>query len=390
LIYFLLVYQLNLEGISTMKLQRRELFNIGLAASTGLAVPTIWGQNVASRSPMVGQIADVSNAYQDVSKDFIIGSRTAWQEINAAGGIRGQRVRHLTLEIDGTSAARDAAWQQLRDDESCIATFGSCADPLAVQITAKNSSERNELAHSAPWLQNSAVDFDRGTFPIFSTREQQIQHALQSMSNVGINSLTVVYQSERDFMANAVDIQRIAKNLKLALRQMPVQADLLQQARQISATQVPLVLFVGGTPELVQFMQGWNRSAGIRYVVALADVNLQTALQMNGGKHVPVIGTQTVPVVSSSVRIAQRFRQALGKYFEEAPTALSLAGYISARYTAQVMQSAKSLTRASVYEAFVRRQSVDLDGFRIEVENGRLQRAFVTQSMMSMDGRVIG
>jgi hypothetical protein len=90
------------------------------------------------------------------------------------------------------------------------------------------------------------------------------------------------------------------------------------------------------------------------------------------------------------VRIAQRFRQALAKYFDEPPTALSLAGYISARYTAQVMQSAKSLTRASVYEAFMRRQTTDIEGFRVEVENGRLQSAFVTQSMLSFDGRVIG
>jgi hypothetical protein len=88
--------------------------------------------------------------------------------------------------------------------------------------------------------------------------------------------------------------------------------------------------------------------------------------------------------------IARRYRAALAKYFDEPPTALSLAGYISARYTAQLMQSAKSLTRASVYEAFARRSSVDLDGFRIEVANGRLQSAFVTQSMMSLDGRVIG
>jgi ABC-type branched-subunit amino acid transport system substrate-binding protein len=370
--------------------RRSFLCTTGAASAIAITSPWVMAQGSSSRSPMVGQIADVSNAYQDISKDFVIGSRAAWQEINAAGGIRGQRIRHQVIEMDGSVAQRDAAWLQLRDDDSCVATFGTCADPLAVQITAKNSNERNELVHSAPWLQNSAVDIERGTFPIFSTREHQIQHALQNMSNVGITSLSVVYQSERDFMANALDIQRIAKNLKLTLKQLPVQTDLLQQARQISATQVPLVLFVGGTPELVQFMQGWNRSGGIRYIVALADVNLQTALQMSGGKHVPVIGTQAVPVVTSSVRIAQRFRQTLAKYFDEPPTALSLAGYISARYTAQVMQSAKSLNRAAVFEAFSRRQTMDVDGFRVEVENGRLQSAFVTQSMMSLDGRVIG
>jgi ABC-type branched-subunit amino acid transport system substrate-binding protein len=379
---------------NNMTIQRRQCLKAGLLISAGVSAPLVWAQKTAARGTsgglMVGQIADVSNAYQDVSKDFIIGSRTAWQEINAAGGIQGQRIRHQVIEMDGSSAELDKAWKQLRDDDNCLATFGSCADVLAAQITSRNSAERNELAHVAPWLQNSAIGVGRSTFPIFSNRENQIQHALKSMSSVGINNLSVVYSNEREMAASSADIARIARNLKLGLREWPVQADLVGLSRQISATQAPLALFVGGTPELVQFMQAWNRSGGIRYIVALADVNLQTALQMNGGKPVPVIGTQAVPVVSSSVRIAQRFRSALAKYFDEPPTALSLAGYISARYTAQVMQSARTLNRSAVFEAFARRSSTDLDGFRIEVENGSLQSAFVTQSMMSADGRVIG
>lgn len=372
------------------KFSRRNLLKSTAGAAFVMASPAIWAQTAASRSPMVGQIADVSNAYQDVSKDFIIGSRAAWQEINAAGGLRGQRVRHNVIEIDSSAAQRDAAWAQLRDDENCVAVFGSCADPLAVELTVKNSAERNELAHVAPWLQNSATDIGRGTFPIFSTRQQQIHHALKNMSTVGVSSLTVVYQSERERASNTQDIKRIAQLLKLTLREMPVLADLKLQAQQLSATTIPLILFVGGTPELVQFTQGWSRSSGIRYIVALADVNLQTALQMNGARHVPVIGTQAVPVVSSSVPIARRYRQALAKYFDEPPTALSLAGYISARYTAQTMLNVKSLNRGAVYDAFARRQSIDMEGFRVEYDNGRLTTAFVTQSMISTDGRVVG
>lgn len=354
------------------------------------ASPWVSASSVSSRSPMVGQIADISNEYQDISKDFVIGSRAAWQEINATGGLRGQRVRHLVIETDGTIVQRDAAWVQLRDDDNCLAAFGTCADPLAVELTIKNSKDRNELAHSAPWLQNSAIDISRGTFPIFSDREQQINHALRNMTTVGMSSLTVVYQSERERADNSEDIKRIAKKMNLILREMPIQADLKKQAQQISATSVPLILFVGGTPELVQFTQGWSRSSGIRYIVALADVNLQTALQMNGGRHVPVIGTQAVPVVSSSIQIARRYRQALNTYFDEPPTALSLAGYISARYTAQMMLTAKNLTRSAVYEAFVRRQSMNLEGFPVDLDKGRLTTAYVTQSMISMDGRVIG
>jgi hypothetical protein len=49
-----------------------------------------------------------------------------------------------------------------------------------------------------------------------------------------------------------------------------------------------------------------------------------------------------------------------------------------------------NLNRSTAYEAFLRRQSIDLEGFRVSYENGKLQNAFVTQSMLSADGRALG
>jgi hypothetical protein len=142
---------------------------------------------------------------------------------------------------------------------------------------------------------------------------------------------------------------------------------------------------------LVQFTRGWSKGNMMRYIIALADVNLQTAQQMIGNRHVPVIGTQSVPVVSSSLPIVRRYRLALAKYYDEPPTSLSLAGYLSARYTAAVLANVREgLSRRAAFEAFARRSSVDLEGFRINYEGGRLQSAFVTQSMLSADGRVLG
>jgi ABC-type branched-subunit amino acid transport system substrate-binding protein len=371
--------------------RRRFLRSTG-AASVLLGVsPFVAGQASSGRTPMVAQIVDSSVQNQDISKDFLVGSRTAWQEINALGGIRGQTIRHRVIETDGSAEQADAAWAQLRNDSSCIASFGTCADGVAVGLAVRHRADSSELAHVAPWLQSALADQIQNTFAIFSNREQQIQHALKSMSTVGVDSMTVVYQSEAERRLNAQDIQRTAQSLKLNLREQPVQADLSRQAAQISNTSVPLVLFVGGTPELVQFTRGWNRGSSLRYIIALADVNLQTAQQMIGNRHVPVIGTQAVPIVSGSLPIVRRYRQALAKYYDEPPTALSLAGYISARYTAQVLQTVRgNLSRASAYEAFARRQSMDLEGFRVAYENGKLQTAYVTQSMLSADGRVIG
>ena len=382
--------------VTSMKNERQITRRSWLRTAGGASVlaagsPQIFAQGASLRNPMVAQVVDSSTQTQDISKDFVVGSRTAWQEINAAGGLRGQTIRHNIIQTDGSAAEMNTAWAQLRNDSSCVASFGTCADTLAAALTAQSREGNSELVHAAPWLQNASVELGAQTFSIFSTREQQIQHALRNMTTVGVDKLMVVYQSADERRQNMPDIQRMAQSLKLTLQEMPVQADLSAQASQISRTSTPLVLFVGGTPELVQFMRGWNPGVTLRYIIALADVNLQTAQQMMGNRHVPVIGTQAVPVVSGSLAVVRRYRQALAKYYDEPPTALSLAGYLSARYTAQVLQNVRgNLNRSAAFEAFSRRQPVDLEGFRVTYNNGKLQSAYVTQSMLSADGRLIG
>lgn len=382
----------SFKANSALPTSRRSILRASGAAGMLAAIsPWAMAQNTASRNPRVIQVVDSSNQTQDISKDFLVGSRSAWNEINDAGGVRGQLIRHTVIETDGSATQINAAWTQMRNDASCLASFGSCADGLAAALTIQSQSDSSELAHVAPWLQSASVDPGANTFSIFSTREQQIQHALKSMSTVGVNSMMVVYASAIESQQNTRDIQRMAQSLKLSLREMPIQSDLTSQARQISQTTTPLVLFLGGTPELVQFMRGWNPGSNMRYIIALADVNLQTAQQMMVNRYVPVIGTQAVPMVTASLPIVRRYRKALAKYYDEPPTALSLAGYLSAIYTAQVLQSVRgTLNRSSAFDAFSRRQAMDLEGFRVAYGNGKLQSAFVTQSILSADGRVIG
>jgi hypothetical protein len=103
-----------------------------------------------------------------------------------------------------------------------------------------------------------------------------------------------------------------------------------------------------------------------------------------------VIATQVVPASGSSLPVVRAYREALGRLFDEPPTALSLAGYISARYTFEVLSEIEGApTRASVLAAFSRRQNVDVGGFRVSYNGLQRLSGYVTQTMLTQDGRVI-
>jgi ABC-type branched-subunit amino acid transport system substrate-binding protein len=370
-------------------LRRRALLAGGVAA--GVALPAAAQRPAAGRTITVAQLYDTSAIEQDVAKDFLIGSRGAWQDINSRGGVRGRPVQHLALPVDGSAASVQAAWQSLRGEPNCVVLSGTVSDPVATALATLLHQEGAAIAHAAPWLQNSALDIDERTFPIFAARQEQVAHALKSLSVSGMQEVGAVFASAREATLYRTDMARAAQSLKLKLQAWTAAGDLQQLGQRLGPSTPAVLLFVGGTPELVQFTQGLDRQARQRYVVALADVNLQTVAQMGGGRTTPVIATQAVPMVTAALPVVRHYREVLARLFDEPPAALSLAGFIAARYTAEVLAEVDGTpTRAGVLATFQRRREVDVGGFRVRFDPQRRSATFVTQSMLTADGRVVG
>ena len=370
-------------------LQRAGLLTAGLAAAPGWAQPGKAG--ASGRGVVVGQLVDFSAAQQDVSKDFLIGSRAAWQDINARGGIRGRPVVHLALETDGTAASLRTALGEALNNPACLVLSGSAGDLLASQVAGMSRQVGLDIAHAAPWLQNSSLDIDDKTFPIFAARQEQFAHALRNLAVMGMKTLGAVYASGREHAAYHLEVERIAASMQLQLQSFQNAGDLRLLGQKLTTTTPAVLLFVGGTPELAEFTQGLEKQTRQRYIVALADVNLQTLMQMGSARNTPVIATPPVPMVSASLPVVRQYRETLTRLFDEPPNALSLAGFIAARYTYEVLAAMEGpLTRQSVLSSFQQRASMNVGGFRVAFNPQRRSGTYVTQSMMTPDGRLIG
>ena len=373
--------------------RRQWLQSAGLFAASR-ATPG-WAQpgksTTPGRSMTVAQIVDFSQAQQDVSKDFLIGSRAAWQDINLRGGIRGRQVQHLALETDGTPAGLRTAFDAVKNNPACVVMSGSAGDQLASQVVTLARQDGLAMAHVAPWLQNASLEIDENTFPIFAARQEQITHALKTLSVMGMSELGAVYGSARDHSAYHLEVERIAATMQLKLQTFQASGELRALGQKLTPRTPAVLLFFGGTPELAEFTQGLEKQARQRYIVALADVNLQTMLQMGAAKSTPVIATQPVPMVNASLPIVRSYRETLARLFDEPATPLSLAGFIAARYTYEVLNEVEGkLTRSNVLTAFQRRASLDVGGFRVSFNPQRRSSTYVTQSMMTLDGKLIG
>lgn len=369
-------------------LQHASLLTAGVATS-GWATES--GKSASSSRLVVAQCVDFSQAQQDVSKDFLIGARAAWQDINQRGGIRGRRVEHLVLETNGTSASVRTALNAIKDNASCLALSGTVGDQLASELLSLSHKGDLNIAHAAPWLQNASLNIDEQTFPIFAARQEQISFALKNLSGMGMKALGAVYANPQKYTAYHAEVERIAADMQLQLLSYQNTGDLRALGQKLTTQTPAVLLFIGGTPELAQFTQGLEKQARQRYIVALADVNLQTLMQMGAARNTPVIATQPVPLINARLPVVKQYRETLARLFDEAPTPLSLAGFIAARYTYEVLNEVEGpLTRQTALTAFQRRAGLDVGGFRINFNPRRRSSTYVTQSMMMLDGRLIG
>lgn len=366
----------------------------GLGASCALAP---WTQAFAAVSDAshttVAQIVDTSPKQIDVTKDFLVGSRAAWQDINAQGGLRGKPVRHLVLEVDADVPGNvRLAVDTLKAQSQCVTLFGSVGDRLASQLVSLMGLELPGMAHVAPWLQNLEQDKGDNTFPIFASRQAQIFHAVKSLAVMGMSELGVVYASTAEYASYRVGIEQAASVLKLPLRSYSPSADLRKLGQNLGSDSPRVLIFLGGTPELADFSQGIGKQSTQRYVIAMSDVNLQTLQQMGTSRQTAaIIATQVVPLVNSRLPIVKQYRETLGRLYDEAPTALSLAGFVAARYTFEMLHSVDGpLTRQNVLLALGKRSPIDLGGFRIALESKVRSGTYVTQSMISPNGRIVG
>jgi ABC-type branched-subunit amino acid transport system substrate-binding protein len=383
----------------TAEMTRRQMARLALgvvATPLSLSPSTAVAQSARKQGSNlppfeIAQIVDASMAEHEVVEDFLVGSRAAWQDINVRGGLQGRSVRHSVIETDGSSASIQAAINDAYKNKHCLALVGTAGDKAAVEVVAALAQTKQDIAHVAPWLHNSAVSLGQHTFSIFADWQNQVAHTIKYLAGLNVKECGVVYASEADKRRYQAEVERIGRNLKIRLIEMQVAKDLKTLGQQMTGTTPVIQLFVGGTLELAQFAQGLESRNLARIVMTLADVNLQTFLDMQVARKTSIIAAQTVPTVTSGLPIVQSYRAAMKKFFDEPPTPLSLAGYISARYTFEVLAKvSQPLTRELALAAFQRRQSMNLDGYKINYQGTDRASQFVTLTMLNKDGRTIG
>jgi hypothetical protein len=371
-------------------LRRRQLL-AGAAALPWLAHGA--GIVAGARPVKVVQLLDSSSYQHELARDHAAGVQAGIAEHNRSPAGQARPVQLQQLEVAG-EADLSRAIAALRADPAVSALLGTAGEALALRSIPLVRQERLGLVQVGPWLADDRHDADEDVVPLFASRGTQLHHALAQLQDIGIPEVGVVFGTPADAALLGPAVIGVGTQLGLRIRTLGTldSAALNQQLAQGAGTPAVL-LFVGATLELARLAQQLAQRKLQRYVVSLADVDVPTLLQLGSGRTVPLIVTQVVPnPATSSLGLVRAYRQQFKLLFDEAPTPVSLAGYVTARYFTQVLGRVEGpVTRAGLQQAFARRPAADLDGFELRF-SGTASRGsrYVTQTLLTADGRLVG
>ncbi len=373
--------------------RRAVVLGMGAAAACwGLAPranaqPQIPGMG-QSRSPEIVQVIDTSALQSDVSKDFLIGCRAAFQEASQGNG----RVpRHTIVETDGGATGVKQAVRAALANANCVGLMGSVGNAVANRVSLALKEADSTLAHCAPWLQTGQDVNYGGNFLVFASRSNQIGFALRSLGATGVHSIGAVFSNAADQAEHLLELEAVASANKVKVVTYAFSGDLSRMGASLGPDAPTMLVFFGGTPELIEFANGMQNLRRMQFLIGLSDVNLSVFRQLVPRRSLSVVATQPVPQMSGSLLVVRDFRLALARYFDEPPTPQSLAGYIAARYTLSACrQVSGKLDRDALAAALRSQPSFDIGGFLAGHALARSSPTYVTQSMLSTDGKILG
>ena len=195
--------------IELLPAQRRAVLQRILAVSAATMLPAMPIRAQPARPWVIAQIVDTTAQQQDVSKDYLIGARAAWQEINAKGGLLGRPVKHLSIETDGSTASLKAALDSANSNTACIALSGTAGDRSAQALTSL----------------------------------LQISHIVKSLSLVGTKDLGVIYASPQEHALYRADVERSAARMSMQISTSQPAQDLKSVGQKLAASSPAVQLF---------------------------------------------------------------------------------------------------------------------------------------------------
>lgn len=343
---------------------------------------------------LIGQTVGVTGTVAATVKESMAGAKLYIDEVNAKGGIRGQKIELLTLDdkFDVKQAAENA--RILIEDKKVLALFMNRGTPHTEAIMPVLAKYDVALIGPSTGAMLLHQPVTRQIFNIRSSYQRESKKAVAHLATVGVTRIAVVHVDDSfgiDGLTGAQD-GLSAANLKptVVLKFDRTKPDYTTIVPELIKQDVQTIIWVGSGTAVASGIKALRAAGSSAQVLTLSNNASAGFIKLLAQDSRGVIISQVLPneksfnyaVVKEAHNLAQ-----LSKQLELSPAVLE--GYISAKVMVEgLRRMTPPLTRSKVIESLESLKRYDIGGLEISYSpNDHTGLDFADLSIIGTDGK---
>ncbi|MDP1740147.1 ABC transporter substrate-binding protein [Polaromonas sp.] len=363
----------------------------------GAALLALAGNPLFAREIVVAQVAPFGGPLAVSGRDFNLGAMIAFDEVNAAGGIGGNRLRLISRDDGYRSADTAQHVGQLLEQDDPIALIGMWGAENIDAVVEKGLLANAGLPVVGVRSGVAALRKNANLFHVRASYRDEVQRILDQIRTMGSTRIAVVYEDDGFGREAWADVQEMLAKRALkpaAVAVQPKNSLKVDSAVALIAQAEPqAVLLVANTPVAAAIIKGLRAKNSPSFIFATSTVDAEQLVSQLGAAAGGVAVAQSVPnPYKATVPIAREFQnrvKALGIDAARGNFA-SLEGYIAARVVAEGLRRAgKDASRTGLARGLESMRRFNMGGFVVDFAPGQHEGSrYVDLSLIGTDGRI--
>ncbi len=331
----------------------------------------VLGQTTSTTSPIVGAL----------SRDYNEGIALAIARSNAAGGVRGHRVRLVSFDDNYDANKTVPLVQQLVEKENAIALVGVMGSQPTLKLAGDGVLGHYHLALFGPMTGLQSALSGENVFPIRSSFEDEVRAMMAHCASLGRRNVLFLYYDAGAGPQLAKLTPAMARDAHVTLTAAVPFPAVADPAEQRDAVRHALAGINGRPDAIILLAIGRPHSEAVKVlrerfgegmlgmpIYSLGQVNpLALSHDVGDDQAWGVMLSQVMPMPGTvALEVVREFDSDRRRFAPSAPASYAvLEGYICGRVTLEVLRRANSLTREGVLATAEQSGQMDVGGFRV-------------------------
>jgi branched-chain amino acid transport system substrate-binding protein len=379
----------TVELLRTMN-RRSALLRLS-AVSGAVALPAI----AQSKSIVLGQSAAFTGAAAQLGVQLNAGMKLFFDEINAGGGVNGQKVELKTLD-DGYEPDRCKANTEQFIKSGVDALIGYVGTPTCVAALPLVNESKTPFFGAFTGAEVLRQPVAKSVFHLRASYYDETEAIVKHLTNLGLTKIAVFYQDDAYGKAGLEGMNRALKTRNLTPVALgTVQRNTVDVAKAVEAivpTQPHAIVKISAYKSCAAMIRESRKAGfgGTFYNVSF--VGTQALANELGKDGAGVVVSQVMPYpYSPSLPITREFLAAVAKAGGDYKANYSsLEGYLAAKvFTEGLKRAGRNLSSDAIVAGLEGIRSADFGGFSVSFgPNDHVASKYVDISMLTGDGRV--